>query len=418
MKVLYIFEDNDISAYSGDRVAYKAMCERLDAGEAGAVIVWDTDRLYRRSRDLEPLIQLIERTGVAVHTVNGGVLDFSTSGGRMQARIQASVATHEVEHTSERVKAAHRHLREQGKWVGGLPPLGYRKGGEAGIELDPERAPLVAEAAQALLDGRALFTVAKRMTEAGHTTPKGNPITARALMRALSTPTVAGIVVHKGEEVGPAAWPAVVSEADFRRVQEILRDPKRRTAQSNARRWQGSGVYRCGACGSVMYTGKNSRGARVYQCRKCLKVGRSQEKVDELVSAVVCGYLSGQSFTPPVAGDDGAELLSERDRLIERLSTLTRLFTDGQIGERQLTEGSREINDRVRRIDGELARVRRSDPVADLVMAPGGVGKRWGELSPDARAAVIDALATVTILPVTKLGAAFDPSRVRIEWKV
>lgn len=417
LNVLRIYEDNDISAYSGDRVAYRDMCQQLDDGAAQAVIVWDTDRLYRRSRDLEPLIQLIERTGVTIHTVNGGTLDFATSGGRMQARIQATVATHEVEHTAERVKASHRHLREQGQWTGGIPPLGYRKGGDAGIEPDPERAPLVQQAAREVLDGRALFSVAKRFTEAGHTTPKGNPITARALRRALSTPTVAGIVTHDGKEIGPAAWPALIPERDYRTIQDIFSDPSRRTAQSNERKWQGAGVYRCGNCGSVLYTGKTTRGRRTYQCRECLKIGRDQQRVDEVVTTAVCAYLSQQRVEPRLEDDDSTALSSERDRLTLKLSTLTRMFTDDLIGEKQLADGTREINEKVTRIDRELAHIREHDPMADLIMSGEGLRGRWDQLSPDSRARIIDTLMTVTILPAQRRGPVFDPRGVQIEWK-
>ncbi|WP_291478199.1 recombinase family protein [Corynebacterium sp.] len=416
LTVKHVFIDNDMSAYSGDRGEYRNMWDRIRNGEAQHVIVWASDRLYRRSRDLETLVTTIEDTHTEIHTITSGRIDLTTPQGRMVARNLASVATYEVEHTAERVKASHRHLRAQGKWTGGIPPLGYMKGGDAGIQPDPDRAHLVQEAAQALLDGRALFSVAKRQTAAGHRTAKGNPITARALMRALRSPTTAGIVSHNGEEIGPAAWPALISERDYRTIQDIIRDPSRRTAQSNERQWQGSGIYKCGVCGHILYTNKvNNR--RSYGCRNCLKIARDQERVDDRVSSVICAFLETQRLEPPKRDDNSKELLAERHSLTARLTSLTMLFTDGSIDELQLAAGTKKLKQRIIEIDRELATVRENDPISDILLAGGNLRKLWDSKPADVRSRIIDALMTVTILPVARRGPGFDPSKVHIEWK-
>src|SRR5688500_5358433 len=49
-----IFEDNDVSAYSGKpRPGYRALLAALRAGNADAVICWHTDRLHRSPVELE-----------------------------------------------------------------------------------------------------------------------------------------------------------------------------------------------------------------------------------------------------------------------------------------------------------------------------------------------------------------------------
>ena len=419
LNVLEVFTDNDVSAITGDRVAYRTMWERLARHEAQHVIVWASDRLYRRTIDLEQLVSVIEHTRTTLHTVTSGNIDLTTPQGRMIARQLATVATYEVEHTAERITAAHRHIRGQGRWTGGKPPTGYLNGGPAGLIPDPDRAPLIQEAAQWLLNGNALFSIAKRFTAEGHRTVHGGTITANVLARALRTPTVAGIVSHNGKEIGPAQWEPLISVEDYRTIQDILRDPTRRTTQSNERQWQGSGIYRCGECGSPLNTNKTNRNGkgRGYVCRECLKITRNQEKVDELISSLICAYLETQELKPVSQNDNSQELVTERNRLSARLTSLTTMFTDDQINEIQLASGTKEINQKIKRIDQQLAAIREDNPITDLMLTGGNLRKVWDQKPADVRARIIDALMTVTILPVEKRGPGFDPSRIKIEWK-
>lgn len=75
--VVEVKVDDDRTAVgkSGQRArrpAYAELLDMLAAGEADAVIVWHTDRLYRQARDLEPLIEIVERTHVLIRPVKQG----------------------------------------------------------------------------------------------------------------------------------------------------------------------------------------------------------------------------------------------------------------------------------------------------------------------------------------------------------
>ena len=71
-EVVARYNDNDISAYGGrTRPGYQALCAALDAGKAQAVLAWHTDRLHRRPIEMEGFIDLCDRKGVDVRTVEG-----------------------------------------------------------------------------------------------------------------------------------------------------------------------------------------------------------------------------------------------------------------------------------------------------------------------------------------------------------
>ena len=87
------FIDNDISAFSGKmRPAYSAMLAKVKAGEVRRVVCWHMDRLYRRPRELEDIIDLAEAGQLEVACVNGSRYDLSDSDGQLNARMLVSVA--------------------------------------------------------------------------------------------------------------------------------------------------------------------------------------------------------------------------------------------------------------------------------------------------------------------------------------
>src|SRR5205807_1610101 len=98
------------------------LVDMLKAGEAGVVVCYHADRLYRRTTDLERLVQVVEATGAQVHTVAAGDVDLGTASGRMVARMLGAAAQHESERTGERIKVTHDELAAKGRPPGGRPP--------------------------------------------------------------------------------------------------------------------------------------------------------------------------------------------------------------------------------------------------------------------------------------------------------
>lgn len=81
-----IFVDNDVSAFDGGRRAgYDALVREVAAGVTH-VVVWHVDRLYRRPRELEDLISLVEQHPVRIEAVRGGGMDLNTVEGRLMTR--------------------------------------------------------------------------------------------------------------------------------------------------------------------------------------------------------------------------------------------------------------------------------------------------------------------------------------------
>lgn len=429
--------DNDISAFSGKtRPSWEAMIDRAKAGGIDGIICWHVDRLYRRSVDLERLVNLVEETGTMIHTVRAGDLDLNTSTGRLVARLSAAAASGEVEHQIERQKASHAYRAKLGKWRGGPIPVGYKRGENKGeIVPDDTYAPHVQLAVQMTLDGRSLMSIAKRFNEDGVPTRrfgagKSEKWTARGIRSAVVNPAIAGLARHHGEIVGKGQWEPLVSEEDWRAAEQILTDPSRKTHAARAKRFQGTGLYECGRCGKKMGSGKGKTAQakadgtsdRVYACKHCFRCQRRMIPTDEVVDGVILGYLSEPEnrikLVDRQRGADEADIRSLLDRynsLVARKNELGRAYADGVMDLGQVKAATDELRTQIESVSAELARTRQRSPAADLVLSDGTLGDRWNELAPEVRGQVIDELVTVTIMPSRP--GPFDPEAIRIEWK-
>ena len=426
--VVEVFSDNDISAYSGKRrPGYEALCAALEVGEAQAVIAWHTDRLHRRPVELEIWIDLCDRKGVEVRTVRAGTVDLSTASGKMVARMLGAAARHEVEHMIERQKSAKAQAALDGKYRGSRRSFGYEPDG---VTARPTEAAAVRKAAEAVLSGVSLRQVARDWNAQGlRTSFGGNMFNSREVRKILLRPRNAGIVLHEGKRVGNGQWEAILDADTFAALEALLRDPSRVTHVSTERKYQGSGVYVCGKCGSTMVAAAHNRTTshgwkRTYTCSVSKHLGRDIEHLDAYIDEIVLGRLSQPDAAivlgGPVAKDVGA-LHAQREGLRVRLDDLSAMFADGDIDGPQLKRGSAQLHAQLDSLEARLAAARSASAVANLVLAGDDLRATWTASPPDVRGKVIDALMTVTVLPGArgrKLGGDyFDPALIQIAWK-
>ncbi|WP_159391138.1 recombinase family protein [Streptomyces viridochromogenes] len=307
-RIVRVFEDNDLSAYSGKpRPDYKAMLEELRRGEGDCVLAWHTDRLHRSPAELEEYIDVCGPAAIPTRTVKAGDLDLSTATGRMIARQLGVQARYEVERMIERSKRARDQKAQHGEYSGGPRPFGFESDGrtprtlecpscgkhgpdgftdrrhcegcgaddqftrdlickacdssdtllvifacsncgiDAGFAADSE-ASLVARETLAVLAGVSLRSLVAENAKHGVVSVHGNEQKENQLRKLLMRPRNAGLMQHRGEIVGRADWMRLVDEPTYRSLVAMLEEPERRSSTTNVRRHLGSRIYVCDEC--------------------------------------------------------------------------------------------------------------------------------------------------------------------------
>ncbi len=383
--------------------------------------MWHVDRLVRRLADLEDVIERCEKAGVRLATVSGDV-DLSTDAGRLVARILASVARGEVERKSARQRAAQAQAAKQGRRVGGRRAFGFEPNG---VTVRPAEAAAVRAGYDAILSGVSLAGVARdgnaRGLTPGQLRRDGRPSTWRHdnVRACLLNPRNAGIRAYKGEEIGPAVWPGLVSEETFRAVADIVLHPDRKHGPSGAQALLTS-IALCGVCGAGIHGGRTRDRQRIYRCGASNgHFGRKAEPVDELVAAVVIERLARPDAHELLRGPatlDTAALRQEAQAARARLDRLAVEFADGILTGSQLRTATERLRSRIADLERQLGDAGRTDVLGPM-LAGGNVRRAWDALTTDRKRPIIDALVEVRLHPPGRGVRNFDPTTVGITWK-
>lgn len=416
LTVLRVFSDNDISAY-GDkrRPDFEDMLTLVASGQVDTVLCWHPDRLYRRVRDL---VRLFEAgPNLLIKSVQGGDIDLSNASGKMVATILASTSSYESEHLSERLKAAYVQRADMGVWRTGHRTFGYDRDGEP---LNPE-AKMFRKAVKDVLAGKSLRGIAREWNAAGVTTTLGTEWSSTRIRRILLSPRYAGIKTHNGKRVAKGQWTPLITEDTHEQVVRYLSDPNRIKVASFERKYVGSGIYRCGVCGSGMrVTFPGGDQPRKYTCSGRSCVMRTGDPVDVYVENAVLERLSRPDARLLVAepDDDLAALQDRRAQLVAKYDELAQLLVDGTLDGPGARNTAAKLKADIAAIDAQLAAATGTSPIAALLATGTELRRRWDKLSPGVRAQIIDEVATVTIQPCPVRGKrGFDPDLVEIAWK-
>jgi site-specific DNA recombinase len=122
-----VAERYDDGGYTGgnlDRPALQKLITDMEAGRVDCVVVYKVDRLSRSLLDFARLMDVLDRHGVSLVSVTQP-LNTTVSMGRLTLNILLSFAQFEREIISERTRDKMAAARKKGKWMGGVPVLGY-----------------------------------------------------------------------------------------------------------------------------------------------------------------------------------------------------------------------------------------------------------------------------------------------------
>lgn len=453
--VAEIRDDNkSASRGSRERTGFMEARGLIERGDADLLILWEVSR---SSRDLEEFMGLVNAcsdNGLEI-AVSGTRYDPSKVNDWLPLAFQGVMAEAEA----RRIKQRNIDSVETNAMRGtphGRIPYGYRRVYDAktGVllnqfpneELDPNRlsaeAQVVADAVHAVLEGVTLRQICRDLNAHGVPTPRkprkqtlaDNPrgiVTVwepSTLRQLLLNPTIAGRRVHRGEDIGPAAWDPIVDYGTWLRLRNYLKDPSRLSVpnpRGPAPRHLLSGIAYCGECGARMKAATNlSRIPRAYTCRTegCMRVTATADRVDERVEAVLVALFERPDFQSALAdaharretaatkGPDVASLIAAKET---ELDAVEKLRETGELTLRAYAAETMRIEDAIKRLRSQQA-AGVSSPALRRLLTAATLQDGWKEADLMDRREVVRLLVDVTINRATVRGRTFDPRRVEV----
>ncbi len=281
------YDDGGFTGGNIERPALKRLLADVQGGKVDCIVVYKVDRLSRSLIDFARIIEILERHGATFVSVTQ---QFNTthSMGRLTLNILLSFAQFEREIIAERTRDKMSAARRKGKWVGGMPVLGY--------DVDPHGGRLIVNEAESVrargifelyLQEQALLPTVQELVRRGWTTKQwttqkgkfrgGVPFDKTNLYRFLTNVVYTGKVNYKGE-IYEGEHNAIISEEVFNRVRTLLRENRRNGGREVRNRYGAllKGLLYCGACKTSMihaYTSQRGKRYRYYVCTHAQKNG-------------------------------------------------------------------------------------------------------------------------------------------------
>jgi site-specific DNA recombinase len=283
------YDDGGFTGGNLDRPALQQLLEDIDARRVDCILVYKVDRLSRSLLDFARLVDRFDQRSVSFVSVTQQ-FNTTSSLGRLTLNILLSFAQFEREIIGERTRDKMSAARRKGKWVGGVPVLGYDvvSGGGRLIVNDKESRrvrDIFALFAQHQSLAAVVAELARRRwktkswTSQNGTTHAGRDFAKASLRRLLTNAIYAGKVEHRGTTyTGEQA--AIVEPSVWQEVNTDLRSG-RRTGSGATRVPQNAlltGLLICKSCQRPMiptYTAKPGRRYRYYVCKSARQHGWS-----------------------------------------------------------------------------------------------------------------------------------------------
>ena len=425
------YVDNDVSAFSGKpRREYARMLADLESGARDAVIVYNLDRLHRRPVELEEFVGLCERVGVSqVATVTADI-DLGNDDGLFMARIFAAFAAKESGRKSARVRRKLLQNAEQGLPHGSVRPFGYEPDK---MTIRESEAAVVREMVDRYLAGQSLLSLTVWLNESGVAPAVATSWQTSAVRQILCSGRIAGLREHRGEVIGPAKWPSIITPAERDRI--LARVAARAVTKTRAgRTYLLSGMLRCGRCGNRLFsqarhTNPDNR-VRRYVCLKgpdhggCGRLTVVAEPVEALLTEAVLARLDSLHLAEVLAGKsspdhDVAALAASVEAHQARLDELAGLYAEGAISAREWIAARDPITARITQARRDIAAATDTTAIFELAGTGGILREQWPDLDLGRQQAIIKAvLDHAVIAPGTPGARSLDINRVQPCWRI
>jgi site-specific DNA recombinase len=275
------YDDGGFSGGSLDRPALQKLIEDIEGRRVDCVVVYKVDRLSRSLLDFARLIDRFDQHSVSFVSVTQQ-FNTTTSLGRLTLNILLSFAQFEREIIGERTRDKMSAARKKGKWVGGVPVLGYDIAPGGGrLMLNEIEAPRVREIFDLFRAHLSLTPVVAELRKRGWVNKSwtsrqgiehiGRPFKKVSLRRLLTNAAYAGKVEYRGT-IYEGEQPAIIEASVWQEVNARLRSERRGRGVVRVKQTALlGGLLCCKHCEQPMiptYTKRRALRFRYYVCKR------------------------------------------------------------------------------------------------------------------------------------------------------
>lgn len=314
------YVDEKETGTNTDRPGFQAMMRAAERGEFSAVVIYDVSRGSRDVGDWFTMRKRLMMLGVQVISTTQTLGDLTSGNDFLVELLNVGLGHREVLETRQKSIAGVAVKAKEGKFLGGVPPLGYDVVDGAYV-VNPVEARTVRTIFELYGAGRSYNEILNAV--AGAVGKRGRPLGKNSLHSILTNERYIGTYSWNKRRVklfrkwaggtpNPNAVrlegmiPAIIDENTWERVQQRMSDNKRNARNKAKHTYLLSGLIECEECGAtyVGHTSTNSKGVetRYYVCgnkyrtRTCGAKNINADEIETFVVQQLKAYLLGVDF--------------------------------------------------------------------------------------------------------------------------
>ena len=266
------FDDYGYSGGDLNRPAYSRLMERCERGLVDKIIVFRIDRMTRSTKDFCEFDERMKRLGIGFTSVSEPFVDTSSPMGELVVNLIVSFGQWERKTIQERIRRHFQTALDQGYFVGGVPPYGYRVETQ-NLVPDPATAENVPRIFRLFVQLKSARKVAARLAEEGIERFPGRAWTLQSVRNCLRNVRYVGDANSHGKVVKGRQRPLLTRDL-WEQAQRLMKpaaaSKAERTVSPESTLFRG--IVWCGHCGRPMsyrWSKKNSVGIRKYSYFVC-----------------------------------------------------------------------------------------------------------------------------------------------------
>lgn len=308
MTILHVYADRALSGRSDQRPEFQMMIQAAATQTFDTVLVYKLNRFARNRYDSAKYKHKLKKYGVKVVSAMENIAD-DPSGILLESVIEGMAEYYSAE-LAENVMRGMTENALEGKWPGGIVPLGYKLDTEHRLIIDEPAAKTVRWIYQQYLDGKQPARIIRELNAAGCLTALGKPFRKNSLRTILKNERYIGTFIWNGIKK-PNVIPAIIDSADWHKVQEIMKVKKKCVSKAKDNDYYLTGRLFCGHCGENMVgtsgTSKLQRIYRYYICsghqkkKGCTAKAVRMDKLEDIICNATTRLLSNRDAIRAIA---------------------------------------------------------------------------------------------------------------------
>ena len=364
-QIFKVYQDAGISAKDMEhRPGFQQMMDDMRKGKINYIVAYKLDRVTRSVRDLEQLIEELEKYNCYLICERDDV-NTSTANGRFFVRMLTVLSQLEIEVVSERTKFGMSGAIKAGH-LPGTCPLGYYRDTDKVVKLDPNTKGIVRRIFNMYLEGKSYYQISCILDEEKVLYPEHNKWTEAAVRTIINNRIYVGDYVRNKtskdaskEEVYPDVVTPIITRAEWEEVQ--IQKEKNMQSFSIDRVYIFFQKLICPKCGKLMLckgAGGKKKKYMYYNCGDCHLYFR-EDKIEDLLlnfilSLVEYDEVVKKYFYPILAEKEEVNtenIDKEIAELEKQKNRIKKAFMSGIVEMEDFAEDYKSIEDKLNKLE-------------------------------------------------------------------